>query len=90
MAQRPSSLPHRPGGEFQLVNSEEGDISSVHCPADGIDRILGLKRKEWDFPGAPVAKTPSSQCRGPQAPQLKILHAATESWSSLSHKESVK
>ena len=30
-------------------------------------RVLPLKDKVWDFPGSPVAKTLSSQCRKPKS-----------------------
>ena len=45
----------------------------------------------WDLPGAPVAETPRSQCKGPglspqgtrsHMPQLKIPHAATKTRGS--------
>ena len=45
----------------------------------------------WDLPGAPVAETPHSQCKGPglspqgtrsHMPQLKIPHAATKTRGS--------
>ena len=38
----------------------------------------------WDFPGGPVAKTPSSQCRGPRFQQLKeAIHLKKPNYSKI-------
>lgn len=46
-------------------------VSGNHCQegsyklANWIEKNLPKCRQIWDFPCSPVAKTPSSQCRGP-------------------------
>ena len=55
----------------------------------------------WDFPGGPVTKSPSSQCREGRESfpgqgtrshmsQLKSLHAATETQCSQTNKQTQK
>ena len=68
---------------MQLIKDlETGRLSWISgWTLHAITSIL-IRRRQRDFPGGPVVKTPCSQCRGPRFDPWSgnwILHVATKS-----------